>query len=316
MAVPYYKIIVLIVLGLLVVGAEFAHAGFGITPPYVRNTSLTRNVTYEQQILMVRSDAEQDLIAEITVDAPEINDWIEIVEGERIELPAGEQRIPMTVRVQVPEDAEFTDYEGRIRIRTTPSDEDIERGAVSISLGAQVDLDLSVIDREIRDFRVRRVSVNELNEGHSLAWLYFPGRIEFGMRLENTGNIDVAPTKVEFDIYDVRGETLLEETETLGKIETVDPYSTGDITAHIPTRLPAGNYVARYTVYNGDEVKQSGELNLSILPYGTLQKAGFGLLGLSTAHKLSLVLPIVSLLIVIIYALYYWRQRRHTKSRR
>jgi hypothetical protein len=33
-----------------------ASAGFGITPPYVRNTSLTRNSIYEQQILLVRGD--------------------------------------------------------------------------------------------------------------------------------------------------------------------------------------------------------------------------------------------------------------------
>lgn len=296
-----------------VLGFEVAHAGFGITPPYVRNSSLTRNVTYEQQILMVRGTADSELTAEITVDAPGFNDWIEIVEGEEIVLPEGEQRVPMTVRIDVPSDADFDDYRGRIRIRTTASDDQIARGAVSISLGAQVDVNLSVIDREIKDFRVRRVSVSELNEGHSVAWLYYPGRIEFGMRLENTGNVDVAPSRVEFDIYDVRGRVLLEETEHLGSIETVDPYSTGDITAHIPTRLPAGNYVARYTIYNDDEVKQTGELNLSILPYGTLQQAGFGFLGLSLAHKLSIVLPILSVLIMVIYAVYYWRRRVRTK---
>ena len=306
----YTKIGVAVVFFLAVFGMEIAHAGFGITPPYVRNTSLTRNVTYEQQILIVRGSPDSELTAEITIDAPEIQDWIEIVEGNEIILPAGEQRIPMTVRVRVPSDARFDDYRGRIRIRTTASDDQVRRGAVSISLGAQVDVNLSVIDREIKDFRIRRVSVGELNEGHRIAWLYFPGRVEFGMRLENTGNIPVAPSRISFDIYDVRGRVLLEETQQLGRIDRVDPYSTGDITAHIPTRLPAGNYVARYTIYNDDEVKQEGELNLSILPYGTLQTAGFGFIGLSLAHKVSILLPILSVLVIIIYGLYYWQQRR------
>ena len=60
--------------------SESVHAGFGITPPYVRNTSLTRNSIYEQQILMVRSDPNKPLKALVEIDAPEIEDWIEIVE--------------------------------------------------------------------------------------------------------------------------------------------------------------------------------------------------------------------------------------------
>ena len=36
--------------------APLVNAGFGITPPYVRNTSLTRNSTYEQQILLDDTD--------------------------------------------------------------------------------------------------------------------------------------------------------------------------------------------------------------------------------------------------------------------
>jgi hypothetical protein len=50
---------------------------------------------------------------------------------------------------------------------------------------------------------------------------------------------------------------------------------------------------------NDDEKKQEGELTLSILPYGTLQAAGFGFSGLSLSHKLSVILPILSLLVII-----------------
>ena len=43
----------------LLMTTEIARAGFGITPPYVRNTSLTRNSTYEQQILLVRGNPDE-----------------------------------------------------------------------------------------------------------------------------------------------------------------------------------------------------------------------------------------------------------------
>lgn len=296
----------------LVLIPEFALASFGITPPYVRNTSLTRNITYEQQILLVRGDPNIPLKAEIVVDAPEIASWIEIVEGTPIPLPRGEQKVPMTVRVRVPSDAEFKDYEGVIRIRTVPDDNAVNSGAVNISLGAQVQINLSVIDKKIEDFRIRKVSLGDLNEGRKLAWLYFPGKIRFGMLLENTGNVDVSPSKVEFKIYDFSGNLLLEETDNLGRIPKVAPYDTQEITAELPTRLPAGNYFVRFSIFNGEELKHGGELNMTILPYGTLDLAGFGFVGLSLMHKLSLLIPIFTLLIVGLYLVYNLRRRRRT----
>lgn len=293
-------------------GVNFVHAGFGITPPYVSNTSLTRNSIYEQQILLVRGDPNTAQRAEISIDAPEIASWIQVIEGDVISLPRGEQKVPMTVRVTVPEDAEFKTYEGAIRIRTVPDSGEVTQGAVNISLGALVDIDLTVIDREIKDFRLRRVSVEDLNEGTKLFWLFFPGKVRLDMAIENIGNVDVAPSKVDLRIYDRSGKVLLEETDNIGRLTRIKPYATEIVTANIPTRLPAGSYIARYRVYNDDEVKQEGDLSMSILPAGTLETAGFGFIGLSIAHKISILLPIFSL---VIAGLYLYRSLR-TKRRR
>jgi uncharacterized membrane protein len=295
------------------VGVQTAQAGFGITPPYVKNTSLVRNSTYEQQILLVRSDPNEAQKAEITVDAPEIASWIQIVEGQSISLPRGEQKVTMTVRVKVPANAEFKDYKGSIRIRTLPDNGQVAAGAVSISLGALIDIDLSVIDREIKDFRVRKVSVGELNAGHKVAWLFFPGKIRFDMMLENTGNIDVAPSSVDLRVFENTGKVLLEETKSLGNIKKVKPYATDTVTAEIPTRLPSGSYVAHYLVYNDGDVKQEGDLSILVLPFGTLQLAGFGFIGLSLAHKISILLPIFALLIAILYLFHIRRSRKKAR---
>jgi hypothetical protein len=279
--------------------AETALAGFGITPPYVKNTSLTRNSIYEQQIMMVRSDPTVPLEAEVVVDAPEIADWIEIVQGDRIPMPVGEGKVPMTVRVTVPDDAEFKQYLGKIRISTVPPAGSESVGAVNISLGAQINIDLNIIDREIFDFRVRRIGMNDFMAGHKLGWLYFPGKILFDMTIENTGNIDVAPSDVVFQIYDSTGTTLLEETKHTNRLPRVAPFATDAVTAELPTRLPAGTYLARYAIYNRDEIKQEGELTMNIMPYGSLQTAGYGFGGLSLPHKISIILPILTVLILI-----------------
>lgn len=310
----FAKTLCIAILLFVTLGSQFALAGFGVTPPYVRNTSLTRNSTYEQQILLVRGDPNVALKASIIIDAPEILDWIEIVEGVSFDLPRGEQKVPMTVRIKVPKDAEFKSYTGAIRVKTTASDDATAVGAVNISLGAQIDVELDVIDKEIKDFRIRKIGISDLNEGHKFAWLYFPGKIRFNMLLENTGNVDVAPSDVTFNIFDATGNVLLEDVHSKGKITKVAPYATEEVVAEIPTRLPSGTYIARYKIMNGDEVKQEGEVNVNIVPYGTLQVAGFGFVGLSLAHQVSIVLPILAFLALIIFTVYSLKERKLRKQ--
>lgn len=297
----------------VVLSANQAFAGFGVTPPYVRNTSLTRNSTYEQQILLVRGDPTVPLKATVIIDAPEIADWIEIEQGTEFLLPKGQQKVPMTVKITVPKDAKFKDYTGAIRVKTGAADDAVSSGAVNISLGAQIDVQLNVIDKQIKDFRIRKIDISDLNAGHKLAWLYFPGKVRFNMLLENIGNVDVAPSNVAFRIFDATGNVLLEETKSLGSIDKVAPYDTKEITANIPTRLPAGTYIAHYQIYNGTDIKQEGEVNLNIVPYGTLQVAGFGFLGLSLPHQISVILPLLALLFLIVLLIYKIKERKLSK---
>ncbi|MEX0931685.1 MAG: hypothetical protein WDZ88_02960 [Candidatus Paceibacterota bacterium] len=305
------KLAYTLVLVIFLCAPFFLHASFGITPPYVKNTSLTRNSEFTQKITLVRGDPVSDLKAELTMDVPGANDWITIDKGMTFLLPKGEQKVPMYVTVKIPDGARFQKYKGNIRIRTSPADgERSGGGAVSIALGAQIDVDFDVIDRKIFDFRVRKIAIEDVAEGHSLAWLYFPGKINFKISLENTGNIDVAPSKVVFDIFDFNGETLLETTESKNKIEKVKPFETKEVVAELPTSLPAGSYLVRYVIYNNDEVKQEGELNLSIVPYGTLAQAGYGFSGLSIPHKLTIIVPIAVLLLFVFLVFKKSRKRK------
>lgn len=293
----------------LVVGTHLAFAGFGVTPPFVRNTSLTRNSTYEQQILLVRGNPTTDLKATVQVDAPDIQNWITITNGTQFLLPKGAQKVPMTVQIKVPPNAPFKDYTGSILIKTGPANDKVGQGAVNISLGAQVDIDLTVINKKIRDFRIRKISIGDLNAGHKVAWLYFPGKINMNMLLENTGNVKIAPSQVTMNIYDPSGTKLLESTKNIGAMKQVAPYDTQSVIAALPTHLPPGPYLARYKIYNGSDVKLEGEATLNILKYGTLQAAGFGFVGLSIAHKLSILLPIFALIITILLLVYARRER-------
>lgn len=310
---------------LVVFGAVFffmnigvAEAGFGITPPYVSNDRLTRGTVYEQRIGLVRSNPDEELKVEITMNVPGIEDWFTIDKGKEFIIPKGAPNLPITITVNVPSDAEYKEYKGAIRIRTTPNTEQ-PSGGVSIALGAQIDVRLKVVDK-IYDFNVRKISVGDIEEGRTRWGFYFPGKIRFFMMIENTGNTDYGPTKVHFDIYDSEGETLLESIDNTNEMDVIAPFATKDITAELPTRLPPGRYNAKYTIYKGDEIASQNEVTLSINPLGSIPGyEGYGFEGLAFEDKVKVALTVgvpLSLLVTLIGIVVSKRKRRGGRRRR
>ena len=308
---------VLTALVFLFVGAHEAYAGFGITPPYVRNDRLTQGSVYTQEITLVRGDPVEDLKAEVTFNVPGINEWFSVDKGTEFLLPAGEKQVPIRITVQVPDNATYQRYQGSVRIRTLSPD---PASGVSIALGAQLDVDLRVVD-EVRDFEVKRVKISETEEPRRVWWLEYPGKITFSMGIENTGNAPTAPSKVQLDIYDKRGNVVLETTYNSNTIDEVLPFETKEVYAYLPTRLPPGAYLVRYSIFRfEDDVKRAGELTLSILPEGTLTGyVGYGIDGLSTRDLLSILVPIVAVVLILLAVVVILQRRnqgRRGKRRR
>lgn len=296
---------------------QYVFAGFGITPPYVRNDRLTRGTVFEQRILLVRSDPTEDLKAEITMNIPGIEEWVTIDRGKEFILPKGETQTPIIVTVRVPKDAEYTRHKGTIRIRTS-SNNAPEGGGVSIALGAQIELGIQVVDK-IYDFTVRKIRVVDLEEGRRKWGLFFPAKIRFFMSIENTGNAEFGPTKVQFQIYDSEMEQLLETVENSNDIEQIAPFESKEVLAELPTRLPAGRYGAKYTIFKNEEIAQANELTLSIGSIGSVAGyEGYGFEGLSLVDKAKVIavfgIPLLVLIALIGY--FVWNRRRSVKVRR
>ncbi len=308
-------IVALIVAAIFFGWFHTASAGFGITPPYVRNDRLTRGTVYEQRITLVRSDPIDELKAEISMNIPGVEAWFSVDKGNQFILPAGETQVPIVISVRVPADAEYMKHQGTIRIRTSSSGEQ-PSGGVSIALGAQIDVAIEVVDK-IYDFNVRRIRTADLEEGRTKWGLFFPAKIRFFMTIENTGNAVFGPTQVRLDIYDTQVEQLLETTVNTNKIEQIDPFAIKEILAEIPTRLPAGRYTAKYTIYKNDEVAQQNQINLSIAAIGAVQGyTGYGFEGLSTADKtkVAIVVGTPLLVLMILIAILIIRRRRRARG--
>lgn len=292
----------------LFVFSNAAHAGFGISPPYVKSERpLVPGSHYEQEIALLRSSADEDLQAIIMVNAPEISSWIRINKGDTFDLPSGELQVPMLVIVDVPKDAAVGEYKGNINVRVAPKAN--SGSGVSIALGARIDIDLTIAKETYLDYEIRTAQIPNFEElGTPWKWPIFSWffyRIDLEMKLNNKGNVPAAPTKVGVDVYDLMEKQLLESKED-STIKAVLPFTMADVKASFPTRLPAGSYWAKIRIYQDNEIIRSDKIAFSIAKPGMLDKYQKDLF--PWAYVLAAVyISFVIILLLLLIKLRSWR---------
>ncbi len=251
--------------------ASFVNAGFGISPPYVRSDKLTPGSTYEQTVTLLRSSAEEDLQATVTINAPEISDRITIRGGETFDLPKDKLQVPMVVVVNVPTNAALDVYKGYINIRIAPKDQ--RTGGVAIALGARVEIDLTVSNLTISDFKVRRTEIENFEElsfpwnMKIFSWFFY--RLRMNMTVENLGNQEISPSSVKVDITDISKRNTLATVEST-RFSKVSAFEVGDIETSFPVSLESGQYWALIKVYKDNEIVWTDDKTFTIAKAGEM----------------------------------------------
>jgi len=284
-----------------------AQAGFGISPPYVKTNKIIPGSHYEQKINLLRSSASEDLEAIVEVKAEEIASWITIDKGEKFDLPKGELQVPMIVKVDVPKKAEIGNYKGYINVRVVPKGA-MEGGGVAIALGARIDIDLTITKETFPDFLVHLVSIPDLEtlgkpwNWRIFAWFFY--RIKVAMKIENIGNVKIAPSKIHLDVYDIAEKKLLESHDDRF-LKKIKPFEIKSIAASFPTKLGVGQYWGKIRVYKGKEVVNSYKLAFTIAPPGTLAQGPK--LGIWPWLMLLGLILLVLIIIFILIKIKFWR---------
>ena len=294
--------------------------GFGITPPYVDNDALVQGSHYSQTIILVRGSPDQDLTAKVSINVPGANDWISIDRGTQFVMPSGTQQMPMVVSVNVPNNASLGAYTGNIQVVVSPL-KPPTAGTVGLTIGAQIDVNLRVINQKMVNFKVRRVVMTNTEEGHAFWWMHFPGKILFSMDVENDGNIAGSPEKVVFTYEDYLTQKVLETEQNTNALASVDPYDAKTVTAEMPTYLMEGSYRVYYQIFGRDDgdIIGQGTLDLSVLAPGTLTGyIGYDFWGLRWSEKLiTFGVGIGALLVLFgLYMLGKWLVRKFRGHRR
>ncbi len=300
-------IFLLLITGILVC-SSVAHAGFGISPPYVKTSKpIFPGSQFEQKITLLRSSADDEMQAEITINAPEIESWINIRQGEVFDLPKDKLKVPMMVEVNVPDNAEIGDYKGYINIRIVPK-KGVSGGGVAIALGARVDIELTITNETFIDFNVRKVEIPAFEElARPWSWKIFSMffyRVKVLMNIENKGNVKTAPSKVHLDVYDISNKNLLASYEDTS-IKKVEPFITKTVPASFATKLKAGQYWGKVKVYNENDIVYKDEIAFTIYSHGGLE--GGTKLGIWPYLMMGGLILLNLIIILLLIKFKFWR---------
>jgi hypothetical protein len=300
----------LLILVLFLTWAGTVRAGFGVSPPLIRNHQLSPGSTYKQEIMLLRSSAEEDLKAQVKLNAPEIASWISLDKEESFILPKGELQVPLVVTFKIPKGAELGNYTGSINVKIVPADEKNASG-VAIALGARIDIDLALTNISHSDFLVRLVSVPDFERlGKPWNWkiwsplfdkLFY--KIKLVMSIENKGNVKTAPTRVSIEVWDLAKKNMLLKSEDRS-VKKIKPFSTEEVTAEFPTTLPAGQYWAKIKIYKDQEIANYYEVAFSVIASGNSGGTHLGIWPWLVA--LAVVLIVLAVLILLI-KIRFWR---------
>src|SRR3989339_1817214 len=258
---------------IILTSAHAALAGFGVSPPAVISDKILPGSHFEQRVTLLRSSAESVLNATVEINAPEIEEWITINKGMTFELPAGIIQVPIIINIDAPKDAAIDSYSGKININVAEKNNTGASG-IELGVGAQINLDIRLTCDIYRDFLVRATNIIDL-ELPKKPWdqPIFSSifrRLQVSLKIENTGNIEIAPSKVTLDIYDISEENLL-ETVTDFKIKKIQAFQTKDVLASFPVQIDAGQYWAKVRVYKGNDIIASEKIAFTIMPAGAFK---------------------------------------------
>lgn len=236
------------ILLLVVLFFPFDAGAFGVSPPFVTSDRLTRGSTFDTTIFLVQGKPETDLAISAVFDVPDaIRSWFSIDKGETFTIPAGIQQFPIVVTTKVPKDAAFNIYKGYLRINTVPTRKEGEQ--VNISVGARVEINLTVGNNVIADFTIKALDILDIREGEHPQAL---------VTLQNIGNVPIGPGRATFELYDKYGEVRLAYAQT-EKLPEVDAFQIQDFIVEFPVdiKLSIGEYWGLVRIYrDGAVVKE------------------------------------------------------------
>lgn len=303
------KLLILILITILpFIVIKPAFAGFGVSPSEIYNDSLKPGAKFEKEIVLSRSDAEENLNVVIETDLNEAESWVTFDKGKEFIFPKGENRKTIKAIVSIPKNADLKNYKGFIRIKASSADS--SSSGVSIVQGARMEVNLitTSINVDLLDIK-----------GFNIPNVDFQKPIKLLVNIQNNGNTEIAPSKIILEIQNLN-KNFITTVETT-KLEKIEPNTTKEITAEFENKLNGGEYFAIVKAYLDDKLLRSDRLVFKIgaPPEGynpvTAQKANFfsKVISFIKTNKTEIILFFLILLIPIVIGYILFKKSKSKK---
>lgn len=247
---------------LIVITPLVSQAAFGISPPFLNAGHLTAGAKYIQTVYLVQDQPNQDLNIKATLNVPEaIRSWIHIDKGLEFVIPNGTRQFPVQVEVDVPKSVSTGQYSGNLTFVTVPARPGEQ---VSIALGANVAINLTVGDEIFEKFSVPFVKPLDVEEGWNL--------VRVDVKFNNEGNIPESFDRATFDLQDRYGGVSLAHLQKNSDFPETPPFTIKEYIVEFPIdlHLGLGQYWASVSFYKNDKLIASERTVFSVLPAGSL----------------------------------------------
>ena len=237
-----------------------ASAAFGISPPFMHPTNLIPGSHYAQTIYLVQDRPDADLGMRVTLSVPDpIRSWFSISPGEQFTMPKGVRQFPVEIIVDIPKDTGLGVYNGKISFVTQPANE----GQVSIALGAEVDISLTVGNDIVRKLTIPIIRPLDIEEG-------WDPRVY--IKVDNEGNVAERFSGAIFELYDQFGASRLAYIQKQDGFPEIPAFSTQEFTLEFPTNfyLGIGQYWASIQLFREGKVEATNRTVFNALKRGSL----------------------------------------------
>jgi len=244
----------------------------GVSPPVIEIPNLLRDSSQTKVISVSRGSEDQ---GEVTYTVRIRGEYAHYISGpEKVVIPAGKDLAQYSFEVNAKE-AALGNYEVLIDFLRVPVGLDtgsVEEGDkagayVTVVTGATATVKFTVTDEQILEYKLVSFQVRDTETDKPLFIKY---------SIDNTGNVEWKPSKIELFFTDVLDDTKKSTLEILNKdIPIVKPGERKEMVTDLPHDLLEGAYIGQVKFYYKDELV--GELSsqqFKVYPPGTLRQAG------------------------------------------
>jgi hypothetical protein len=270
------------------------YAAFGISPPFLNADHLVPGAKYEQTVYLVQDQPNQDLniVANLTMNEP-ARSWVSIDKGFNFTIPQGTRQFPVTITISVPQGVTLGAYNGNLTFTTQPS----SAGQVTIALGAQVAINLTIGTGTFEKYSVPLIQFPDIQEGQSPA---------VHVKFENDGNVPEGFDGATYELYDQYDSVRLAYVQKSTGFPTTAPFTIADYNISFPLDfyLGIGQYWGVVNFYKNGQVVASQKTVFNVLKATWYQKA------LNYIADEWVYILIGFILLMIVLALALWRNKR------